>query len=244
MHSFLNNGTPDGVIFVTLYINEPLREPMMKKVAVILSGCGVYDGTEIHEAVLALYAIEKQGASWHCFAPNIEQLHVINHVTGEEMQEKRNVLLESARIARGHIQDLETLNVADYDALLIPGGFGAAKNLTDFAVSGAECSINTHVAATCRAFAKANKPAGYLCIAPTIIPMIYPQGVKGTIGNDSATAHAFQQLGGEHVTCQVDEVCYDEKNHVLSTPAYMLAENISQAASGIEKLVEKLIALC
>ncbi|NOI79118.1 isoprenoid biosynthesis glyoxalase ElbB [Vibrio tubiashii] len=215
----------------------------MKKIAVILSGSGVFDGAEIHESVLALHAVEKQGASWHCFAPNIDQLHVINHKTGEEMDEQRNVLVEAARIARGNIEDVAKLNVEEYDALLVPGGFGAAKNLTDFAVSGAECSINTHVASACRAFAQANKPAGYLCIAPTIIPMIYDQGVKGTIGNDEATAAAFNALGGEHVNCDVSDIVVDEQNLVLSTPAYMLAENISQAASGIDKLVEHLVKL-
>ncbi|WP_372434515.1 isoprenoid biosynthesis glyoxalase ElbB [Vibrio alginolyticus] len=215
----------------------------MKKVAVILSGSGVYDGSEIHEAVLALYAIEKAGATWHCFAPNIDQLHVINHLTGDEMDETRNVLIESARIARGNIDDVAKLNVDEYDALLLPGGFGAAKNLTDFAVSGAECSIDTHVAQACRAFANAKKPAGYLCISPVIIPMIYEQGVKGTVGNDEAVSIAFNQMGGEHTTCPVEDIVFDEKHLVLSTPAYMLAENISQAASGIEKLVSKLIKI-
>ncbi|MBR9876274.1 MAG: isoprenoid biosynthesis glyoxalase ElbB [Vibrionaceae bacterium] len=215
----------------------------MKKIAVIFSGSGVYDGTELHEAVLALHAIEKEGATWHCFAPNIDQLHVINHLTGEEMDETRNVLVESARIARGNIEDVERLHVEDFDALLLPGGFGAAKNLTDFAVSGAECSINTHVAQACRAFAHANKPAAYLCISPVIIPMIYEQGVKGTVGNDEATSAAFNQMGGKHIECPVEEFVFDEQHKVLSTPAYMLAENISQAASGIEKLVSKLIEI-
>ena len=213
----------------------------MKKIAVILSGSGVFDGAEIHESVLALHAIEKQGASWHCFAPNIEQLHVINHITGEEMAETRNVLTEAARIERGNIEDVAKLNAEEFDALLLPGGFGAAKNLTDFAVNGAECSINTHIASACRAFAQARKPAGYLCIAPAIIPMIYDNGVKGTIGTDDATASAFNALGGEHITCEVDDIVFDEEHKVLSTPAYMLAGNISQAASGIEKLVSKLV---
>lgn len=215
----------------------------MKKVAVILSGSGVFDGAEIHETVLALHAIEKQGASWHCFAPNIDQLHVINHKTGDEMDETRNVLVEAARIARGNIEDVAKLNVDDFDALLLPGGFGAAKNLTDFAVKGAECSINTHVASACRAFANAGKPAGYLCIAPVIMPMIYENGVKGTIGNDSAVAAAFNAMGGTHTECTVDNIVYDEEHKVLSTPAYMLAESISEAATGIEKLVQKLLAI-
>ncbi|MCW8334151.1 isoprenoid biosynthesis glyoxalase ElbB [Vibrio paucivorans] len=215
----------------------------MKKIAVILSGSGVFDGAEIHESVLALHAVEKNGASWHCFAPDIDQMHVINHKTGEEMAESRNVLVEAARIARGNIEDVATLNADDFDALLVPGGFGAAKNLTDFAVNGAECSINTHVASACRAFAQARKPAGYLCIAPAIIPMIYGDNVQGTIGNDQATAAAFNQLGGSHIDCPVDDYIFDENHLVLSTPAYMLAGNISEAAAGIEKLVNKLISL-
>ncbi|MBU2896192.1 isoprenoid biosynthesis glyoxalase ElbB [Vibrio hepatarius] len=215
----------------------------MKKVAVILSGSGVYDGAEIHESVLALHALEKQGASWHCFAPNIEQLHVINHITGKEMSETRNVLTEAARIARGNIGDVADLKAEDFDALLVPGGFGAVKNLTDFAVNGAECSIHAHVKSACRDFAQARKPAGYLCIAPTIIPMIYTKGVKATIGNDEGVAAGFNAMGGEHIDCPVDDIVYDENHNVLSTPAYMLASNISQAATGIDILVEKLVKL-
>ncbi|WP_394149257.1 isoprenoid biosynthesis glyoxalase ElbB [Vibrio maritimus] len=215
----------------------------MKKIAVILSGSGVFDGAEIHESVLAFHAVEKAGATWHCFAPNVEQLHVVNHLTGEATEESRNVLVEAARIARGNIEDVAKLNVDDFDALLVPGGFGAAKNLTDFAINGAECSINADVAAACRAFKDANKPAGYLCIAPVIIPMVYPESVKGTIGNDDGTAAGFNGLGGQHVDCPVDDIVFDEDNNVLSTPAYMLANSISDAASGIEKLVTKLVAL-
>ncbi|WNJ97473.1 isoprenoid biosynthesis glyoxalase ElbB [Vibrio ruber] len=215
----------------------------MKKIAVILSGCGVFDGAEIHESVLALLAIERQGASWYCFAPDIEQHHVVNHKTGDVTEEKRNVLTESARIARGQITDLSTINPGEYDALLLPGGFGAAKNLTDFAINGAECSINTHVASACRAFAQSGKPAGYLCIAPAIIPMIYEAGVRGTIGHDPDVAAAFQALGGEHIDCPVDDIVYDERYNVLSTPAYMLAGSVSEAAAGIDKLVKKLVEL-
>ena len=215
----------------------------MKKVAIILSGCGVFDGAEIHESVLTLLYLEQAGAQYQCFAPNIEQLHVINHLTGEEQAQTRNVLEEAARIARGEILDLAQLQVDDYDALVLPGGFGAAKNLTDFAVKGTECSINAHVAAACRGFAEAKKPAAYLCIAPAIIPMIYGTDVQGTIGNDVQTAKAFRQMGGDHVECPVDDYVFDTENKVLSTPAYMLAENISQAASGIEKLVDKLVKI-
>ena len=215
----------------------------MKKVAVLLAGSGVYDGSEIHESVFALLALDQRGIEYQCIAPNRDQHHVVNHLNGEEMAEQRNILVESARIARGEIMALDAIDVHDFDGLVIPGGFGAAKNLTDFAVNGAECSINTHVASACRAFAQARKPAGYLCIAPAIIPMIYDNGVKGTIGNDDATASAFNALGGEHITCEVDDIVFDEEHKVLSTPAYMLAGNVSQAASGIEKLVSKLVEI-
>ena len=215
----------------------------MKKIAVILSGSGVFDGTEIHEAVLALHAIEQQGASWHCFAPNIDQHHVINHQTGEEMPENRNVLVEAARIARGNIDDIANLNPADYDAVLLPGGFGAAKNLSDFAFAGAGCEVDPEVLRTCQGFAKEEKPAGFLCIAPALIPVIYGPGAKGTIGNDPDTAHAFNRMGGEHINCPVDEYVLDQKRRILSTPAYMLASSISEAASGINKLVKELVKL-
>ncbi|WP_299019929.1 isoprenoid biosynthesis glyoxalase ElbB [uncultured Photobacterium sp.] len=215
----------------------------MKKIAVILSGSGVFDGTEIHEAVLALHAIEQEGASWHCFAPNIPQHHVINHLTGEEMDEQRNVLIEAARIARGNIEPIENLKAANFDGLLLPGGFGAAKNLSDFAFAGAGCEINPEVKRACQEFAKEDKPAGFLCIAPTLIPAIYGPGAKGTIGYDADTAIAFNRMGGEHINCPVDDYVLDQKRRILTTPAYMLASSISEAASGISKLVKELVKL-
>ena len=216
----------------------------MKKVAVILSGSGVFDGSEIHESVLALHAIEKQGATWHCYAPNKNQANVVDHLTGDVMEEQsRNILVESARIARGNVKDLEDLNVEDYDALLVPGGFGAAKNFTDFANSGSECSIDPLIASVCHSFAEAKKPAGYVCIAPVIIPMVYDKGVKGTLGTHPEMVQAFTELGGEHVECSVGEVAFDQEHKVLSTPSYMLAENITQAALGIEKLVQTLVEI-
>ena len=161
----------------------------MKNVAVILSGCGVYDGSEIHEAVLTLLAIEQAGAKYRCFAPNINQHHVINHVTGQVMtQEKRNVLVESARISRGDTEDLSEFYIDEFDALIVPGGFGAAKNLSDFAINGEAIAVNEQVLTVCQAFAKANKPAGYMCIAPVMIPLIYGKGAQATIGKDVAIA--------------------------------------------------------
>lgn len=215
----------------------------MKKIAVILSGCGVFDGSEIHEAVLTLLNIELNGAEYKCFAPNIEQYHVINHLTGEESVEKRNVLIESARIARGEIKDINELNVDDFDALALPGGFGAAKNLCDFAIQGEKNQINLDVKRVCEAFAKASKPSAYMCIAPALIPHIYPQGTHMTIGTDKATAMILSQLGASHQECEVSDIVVDESNKVISTPAYMLANNISQAAKGINKAIAKLIEM-
>lgn len=214
----------------------------MKKVAIILSGCGVFDGTEIHEAVLTLLAVESHGARYQCYAPDINQLHVINHCTGEEMPESRNVLVESARIARGDVKNVSDLNVSEFDALLIPGGFGAAKNLSNFALKGAKSDVQLDVLTACRAFADAGKPAGYICIAPAMIPLVYGKATA-TIGNDEQTASAITQMGAEHQTCAVSDIVVDEANNVVSTPAYMLANSISEAASGINKLVAKVLSL-
>ena len=216
----------------------------MKKVAVILSGCGVYDGSEIHETVLTLLAIEQCGASYRCFAPNIDQYHVVNHFTGNiSEQESRNVLVESARIARGDIEDISDLVVDDFDALLVPGGFGAAKNLSDFAIKGSDSQINAAFQQVARAFIAHNKPAGYMCIAPAMLPLIYPEGVRGTIGKDAAIAESITSMGLTHVNCTVDNVVVDEKYKVVSTPAYMLATSISEAATGINRLVKTVLSL-
>lgn len=215
----------------------------MKKVAVILSGCGVFDGAEIYESVLTLLALAEAGAQVQCFAPNMAQHHVINHITGEEMPEQRNVLVEAARICRGNIQDLAGLKAADFDAIILPGGFGAAKNLSDFAFEGDDCQVQGDVLAACQDFAKAGKAAGYICIAPAMLPKVYGPGVQGTLGNDASTADAFNAMGGKHQVRAVNEICVDEANKVVSTPAYMLAGSILEAKSGIDKLVRKVLEL-
>ncbi|ART80432.1 isoprenoid biosynthesis glyoxalase ElbB [Oceanisphaera avium] len=215
----------------------------MKKVAIILSGCGVNDGSEIHEAVLCLLHLTKQGAGYQCFAPDKNQT-ITNHLTGKpEDSQQRNVLTEAARIARGEIKPLSELKVADFDALLLPGGFGVAKNLSDFASQGTQMQLDQEVASVCKAFASARKPAGYCCIAPILIPRIYPSGVKGTIGTDSATAEAFVAMGGEHIGCAVTDTVEDSRYQVISTPAYMLAKNIAEADIGIGKLVKRLLEM-
>ena len=217
----------------------------MTKIAVILSGCGVYDGSEVHEAVLTLLAIEQQGASYQCFAPNIPQHHVINHVTTEVMaNEQRNVLIESARLNRGEVDDISELREQDFQAIIFVGGFGVAKNLSSFALASESYTANTQVIDVAKCFAKANKAAGFMCIAPSLLPFIYPKGIKGTIGNDTATAALITAQGLSHQPASVADVVIDERYKVVTTPAYMSAQSISEAALGINKLVKYVLALC
>ena len=216
----------------------------MAKVAVVLSGCGVYDGAEINEAVLTLLALERQGATYQCFAPNIPQLHVINHLTGEPVPgDTRNVLVEAARIARGKIKDVAEAKAADFDALLVPGGFGAAKNLSDFAVNGAQMTVQKDFLQFAKDMHKAGKPIGLICIAPTMAAKICGAGAASTIGNDKDTAAAIEAMGGRHIVCPVNKAVVDEANKLVSTPAYMLANKVSEAADGIEDCVKKVLAL-
>lgn len=212
-----------------------------KKVAVVLSGCGVFDGAEIYESTLVLLALDRAGVSYQCMAPNIEQMHVINHITGEEMNETRNVLIESARLARGEIIDLADASPADYDGLIFPGGFGAAKNLSDFAVAGTDMEVNDVVADFAQAMHQQNKVIGLVCIAPALAPKMIGDGVKCTIGNDADTSAAINAMGGDHQECAVDNCVIDEENKLVTTPAYMLAGRISEAAAGIDKLVDAVI---
>lgn len=215
----------------------------MKQVAVVLSGCGVYDGAEIHEAVLTLLALDRAGAQAVCFAPDKAQLHVINHLSGEEMPESRNVLLESARIARGKIQALSLADAEQLDALIVPGGFGAAKNLSSFATQGAECSVDPDLSKLIREMHKQNKPMGFMCIAPTLLPKVFDQPLRLTIGNDPDLGEVIDAMGGEPVICPVDDIVVDIENKVVTTPAYMLAQSIGEAAQGIDKLVSRVLDL-
>lgn len=216
---------------------------MSKKVAVILSGCGVYDGAEIYESVITLLRLDQRGAQVQCFAPDIAQLHVINHLTGEEMPESRNVLVESARIARGEVKDIREANAEDFDALIVPGGFGSAKNLSNFAVEGTGCTVQPDVLALTEAFAEAGKPVGLICISPALAAKIYGPGVICTIGNDADTAATLNKMGATHKDCAVSEIVEDKARKLVTTPAYMLAQSISEAASGINKLVDRVLEL-
>lgn len=216
----------------------------MTKVAVILSGCGVFDGAEIYESVLTLLALDTAGVSYQCMAPDIDQLHVINHLNGEVMaDQKRNVLTESARIARGDIIDLADANPADYDALIIPGGFGAAKNLSDFAIAGDKCQVNEALSRFSQGIHAAGKPVGLICIAPAMTPLLFGEGALCTIGNDADTAAAIESMGGQHQNCSVGNIVIDKDRKIVTTPAYMLAGSISEAVQGINKLVAQVLEL-
>jgi len=212
----------------------------MKKFAIVLSGSGVYDGSEIHEATLTMLAIKKLGADYQIFAPDIDQHHVINHLTGEEMSEKRNVLIESARIARGDAKPLDAYMPADYDALLLPGGFGAAKNLSSFAFDGDKMTVNALLADKIKATLAADKPIGALCIAPVIIAKVL-EGSELTIGTDAGTAEAINKIGGKHVEANSGGVVVDKNRRVFSTPCYMLDGNIAQVAVSCENIIKAML---
>ena len=217
---------------------------MTKRVAVILSGCGVYDGAEIYESVLTILRLDQAGAKVSCFAPDMEQFHVINHRSGEPVVgESRNVLIEAARLVRGEINDLADANCDDFDAVIVPGGFGAAKNLSTFAVAGAEMAINQQFADFIRAMHGSGKPVGLICIAPAMSGVLFGEGVECTIGNDADTAAAIEQTGARHIPCAADSIHVDVKNKLVTTPAYMLAGRISEAAIGINKLVDSVLEM-
>lgn len=218
----------------------------MAKIGVILSGCGVYDGSEIYETVITLLAIDRAGAEAICMAPDMDQLHVVNHLTGDVAEgESRNVLVEAARIVRGDIKNIKDVSVNDFDALILPGGFGAAKNLCNFAVDGPECTVQTDVAELVQETVAAKKPLAAVCIAPALVARVIGDNtsVALTIGTDADTAAAINDMGANHVSCPVDEFVVDEENKIVSTPAYMLAGKISEAADGIEKTVKTLISM-
>lgn len=212
----------------------------MKKFAIILSGCGVFDGAEIHEATLSMFAVAKQGGVYDIFAPDINQHHVINHITGDEMPESRNVLIESARIARGNIRDLKEFNPENFDALLLPGGFGAAKNLCDFAFKGSECTVNPDIEKAIRDMAAKKKPIGALCISPVILSKVLGN-IELTIGQDEQTAKAIETMGSKHLKTGHADVIHDKTHNVFTTPCYMLDANIVQIAEGADNIVKAIL---
>lgn len=219
----------------------------MKKIAVCLSGCGFLDGAEIHEAVLTLLAIDQAGAKAVCCAPDINQASVIDHLTKSPTAGTRNVLAESARIARGEIVNIRKVSADQIDALIFPGGFGAAKNLCSFAGDGPECNVNPDVERLTTEMLAAHKPIGAICIAPALLARIVGRKdlhPKLTIGTDAATAEAINKMGARHCDCPVTEMVVDERHKIVSTPAYMLGKGPAEVFEGIRKTVNEVLRLC
>ncbi len=212
----------------------------MKKFAVVLSGCGVYDGAEIHEAVLTLLAIDRAGAEYRCFAPDLMQFHVVDHLSGKELQENRNVLAEAARIARGEIDPLAAFDPSEFDVLIFPGGFGAAKNLCDWAVKGDGCTVHPDVENAILGMNRANKPVGAMCIAPVILARLF-SGASLTTGTDPASAAFIGHTGNQAVMTGHGEVVSDLERKLFTTPCYMLDASISQVAEGAANLVKEMM---
>ena len=213
-----------------------------KRFAVILSGCGNQDGAEIHESVMTLWAIHKHGAEFQCFAPDIPQHHVLNFITGKEMAESRNVLVESARIARGNIKNLKDYRAADFDGLIIPGGLGVAKNLSTFAFDGPDCTVNEDVARALQETAAHKKPIGALCIAPAIVAKILGD-ITVTSGQDEGTEAALTKMGAVHEKTTHGEIAIDKVHRVVTTPCYMLDARVDQIGEGAENLVMALLEM-
>jgi enhancing lycopene biosynthesis protein 2 len=223
---------------------EKRRRNTMKKIGVVLSGCGVFDGSEIHEAVFTLLAIDLAGCEAVCMAPNLE-FAVTDHLTKQDAGEKRNMLVESARIARGKILDIKDVKAADLDAIILPGGFGAAKNLCDFAVKGFAATVNPDVIRLLKEMHAAQKPIGAICIAPALLAAALGNEISPTvtIGNDAGTAAEIEKTGAKHQNCPVTDFVVDAGNKIVTTPAYMLAGRISEAYEGIEQCVKAVVQL-
>ena len=216
----------------------------MARVAVLLSGCGFKDGSEIHEATLTLLALDEAGAAATCLAPNVPQAMVVNHRTGQPAAEKRQTLAESARLARGRVQDVAEVSADDFDAVVLPGGFGAAQNLCDFATAGAACRIDAGVERLLVGMHAAGKPIGAWCIAPAVVARaLGKHGVKLTDGNDADTVAALQKLGAVHQTAAPDGVVVDEANKIVTTPAYMFDSSIKTVWRGIRQGVAEVLRL-
>ncbi|KAK6178464.1 hypothetical protein SNE40_013252 [Patella caerulea] len=221
------------------------------KVAVVLSGCGVYDGTEIHEASAVLVHLSRSGSDVEMFAPDIQQMHVVNHTKGEPMEPNRNVLEESARIARGKVSALSDLDPKNYDAVIFPGGFGAAKNLSTFAVDGTDMKVNPDVEKTLKAFHASNKPIGLCCISPVLAARVI-NGCEVTVGSDqdeggkwpyAGTASAIQSMGAKHIKRNVTECHVDSKNKIVTTPGYMCDTDLHHIFDGIGNMVKNVFSL-
>jgi enhancing lycopene biosynthesis protein 2 len=213
---------------------------MDKKFAIIIGGCGHRDGSEIHETTMTMLAIEKNGATYEMFAPDRQQYHVINHLTGEEMAENRNLLVEAARIARGDIKSLDDFDINNFDAVIFPGGFGVAKNFFNYAFKGAKATVDPQIEQVIKTVYASEKPIGALCIAPVLLSKVL-NDITVTIGNDEATAQDIVKMGSTNINTSSGEVISDKRNRIFSTPAYMLDATIADIAEGADNLISNML---
>ena len=221
-----------------------MPENLEKRVGLLLSGCGAFDGSDIHETVLTLLALDRHGAQIVCAAPDMPQLHVVNHLSAEQMNDTRNVLIESARIAQGRVIDLKDLNVGRIDALILPGGFGAVENLSDFAVKGPQAGVQAEVLRVLQQMLETGKPIGAIGIAPvTLVRALAGHCPEVTIGANAETAAAIETMGGRHALCQAGQIHVDRRLKIVTTPSYMAASRIKDVADGIERLVSEVLSL-
>lgn len=215
----------------------------MAHVGVVLAGCGYLDGSEIHESTLALLALAKAGASYQGVSPQRDQAKVVNHLDESMPDQTRSMVEESARIVRGNIVSMMDANLEDYDAIIVPGGTGLARNFFNLLEEGENYQVQADVLAFLRAAQEMGKPMGFICIAPMMMPFVYPQGIQMTIGNDTATAAVAESKGAKHIDCAVDDIVIDSTHKAVSTPAYMLANSITEVEVGVSKLVDAVIKM-
>lgn len=224
------------------------------KIGVLLAGCGVFDGSEIHEATFALLALNQRGVEVVCMAPDMAQHHVINHITGEEMNEQRNVLVESARIARGEIQSIDEVDIASLDALVVPGGSGAAKNLSQWAIDGPDGYILPEVVKLIKTMVEKGKPLAGLCMGPTVIAQALAQtDIKPrlTVGSTEAKSpydiggisSGMESLGAEVTMRTIKEIELDENHRIVTAPCYMMEGSISEVHDNIQQAIDALVLL-
>lgn len=223
--------------------SNPTSTGLRKRVAVVLSGCGYLDGSEITEAISTLICLSEAGVDTQCFAPDIE-LETKSHLEGKSDGSRRNVLIESARIARGHVRDLKELREGDFDAIVFPGGYGAALNLSSWGRDGSKSKVHGEVTRVIREFHGSHKPIGAMCIAPTLVAKtLGDQGVHVTIGDDPATSGEIEKTGAHHVTCAVTDYVSDRDHKVLTTPAYMYEAKPHEVYQGIRKMIRELVEM-
>jgi enhancing lycopene biosynthesis protein 2 len=213
---------------------------MNKKFAIIIGGAGHRDGSEIQETVMTMLAIEQHDSTYELFAPDRDQYHVINHLTGEEMAESRNLLVEAARIARGNIRSLDDFSITNFDAVIFPGGFGVAKNFFNYAFKGIKATVDPQIEQVIKEIRAADKPIGALCISPVLLVKVL-ENITVTIGNDDATARDIAAMGGHTVNTSSGEVILDKANKIFTTPAYMLKARLSDIAEGAQNLISVML---